>query len=239
MTKKTTVLFVFATEAESIPFKKHIEDKGISLSENNIFFHKNIQAEIFISGIGVPASVYALTKKLCTASYDFIINAGIGGSFNRRLKIGDCVQISCDEFADLGITLKNGKFQNLFDAKLANANSRPFKKGKLYNLKSFGFKANMPQATGITVNTVSGSKAQIAFRKEKFAADIESMEGAGIHYVCLSENIPFLQIRAVSNKVEERNKDQWNIPLALQKLAEALFKIIQDNTAQKTETDKK
>jgi futalosine hydrolase len=48
------------------------------------------------------------------------------------------------------------------------------------------------------------------------------MEGAAFFYVCSRENIPFLAIRAVSNKVEPRNREKWNIPLAIKNLSEKL-----------------
>ena len=56
------------------------------------------------------------------------------------------------------------------------------------------------------------------------------MEGAALHYVCLMENIPFLQLRAVSNFVGERNKANWEIGEAIHHLNEKLKSIIQQLT---------
>ena len=47
------------------------------------------------------------------------------------------------------------------------------------------------------------------------SADVESMEGASVMMVCEKFNTPSLQIRGVSNYVEERNKKNWDIPLAI------------------------
>ena len=44
------------------------------------------------------------------------------------------------------------------------------------------------------------------------------MESAAFFYVCLSEHVPFMALRAISNRVETRNKAAWNIPLALRSL---------------------
>jgi futalosine hydrolase len=44
------------------------------------------------------------------------------------------------------------------------------------------------------------------------------MEGAAFFYACRQFNIPCLQIRAVSNYVEKRNRDNWDIPLAIKNL---------------------
>jgi futalosine hydrolase len=47
---------------------------------------------------------------------------------------------------------------------------------------------------------------------------IESMEGAAFFYACRQLNVPCLQIRAVSNYVEKRNRDNWHIGLAIKNL---------------------
>ena len=49
------------------------------------------------------------------------------------------------------------------------------------------------------------------FYENKFLPVIESMEGAALHYVCLMEKIPFLQIRSISNYIGERDKKKWNM----------------------------
>jgi futalosine hydrolase len=52
------------------------------------------------------------------------------------------------------------------------------------------------------------------------------MEGAAFHYVCLTEKVPFLQLRAVSNYVGERNKKNWNIKLAIENLNKATIEVL-------------
>jgi futalosine hydrolase len=42
----------------------------------------------------------------------------------------------------------------------------------------------------------------------------------------LQENIPFVQLRAVSNYVEIRDKSKWNIPLAVENLNIQLIEFI-------------
>ena len=76
------------------------------------------------------------------------------------------------------------------------------------------------------MNTVHGNMASIEKVIKKYKPEIESMEGAAFFYVCEKENIPSIQLRAISNYVERRNKDNWNIPLALQNLKLALEKLL-------------
>ena len=56
------------------------------------------------------------------------------------------------------------------------------------------------------------------------------MEGAALHYVCLHEKIPFLQLRTVSNYVGERNKTKWNIADAFENLNLELVTLINQIT---------
>jgi len=48
------------------------------------------------------------------------------------------------------------------------------------------------------------------------------MEGAAVFYVCSMEHIPFLQLRAISNRVELRNRRAWKMDLALANLSDAV-----------------
>lgn len=56
---------------------------------------------------------------------------------------------------------------------------------------------------------------------DRSAAQIENMEGAAFFDVCLREQIPFWELRAISNTVGEPF-GQWNIPLATDALARAI-----------------
>jgi futalosine hydrolase len=52
------------------------------------------------------------------------------------------------------------------------------------------------------------------------------MEGAALHYACILEGVPFIQIRGISNKVGERDKTKWKIPAAIQSSNELVEKIL-------------
>ncbi|HET8963083.1 MAG TPA: hypothetical protein VFM99_04255, partial [Chitinophagales bacterium] len=80
----------------------------------------------------------------------------------------------------------------------------------------------------ITVNTVHGKLESIHAIKRRLDPDTESMEGFAFFYACRFFNIPFYQIRTVSNFVEPRNKSNWNIPLAVENLNKVLIKAIKE-----------
>jgi len=236
LTEKSEILIVFSTELEAESLLNKLNEKRIILSDGNKFKLINSNVDILISGIGIPATTYSLTKKVISKKYDLIINAGICGTFNEDLSVGECVSVISDEFADIGISYPDASFNTLFEEYLLKPNTYPFSNGELYNPLKSNIDTELPKVTAITVNTVSGNTEQINFRKEKFNSDIETMEGAACAFVCLKEKINFLQIRAVSNIIEERNKAHWNIPLALKNLGDELFDILNKITIKEQET---
>ena len=84
----------------------------------------------------------------------------------------------------------------------------------------------LKKVTGLTVNTAHGDKNSIQKIKELFNPQIESMEGAAFFYACLLEGITCSQIRTISNKVEQRNKENWDIPLAVKNLCKTGLNLI-------------
>ena len=58
--------------------------------------------------------------------------------------------------------------------------------------------------------------------RDRYNPDVESMEGAAMHYVCLQEGISFVQIRAISNYVEPIDKSKWQMGKAIKNLNDVL-----------------
>lgn len=76
----------------------------------------------------------------------------------------------------------------------------------------------LPQATGRTLQELDDR-----WRREP--AGVESMEGAAVFETCLRHGVPFAEIRSVSNATGERDHARWDIPLALQRLENALIRL--------------
>ncbi len=180
---------------------------------------------ILITGVGMPLTAYALGKVLSKSKYDLVINAGIAGAFNRELTIGTVVQVISERFGDLGAEDADGNLMDVHEMGLIAPRQYPFQGGRLLNDMAGGFDF-LPKANGLSVNRVHGSAASIAKATMAFNADVESMEGAAFFYACLMEQQPFLQIRSISNYVEPRNKDNWNIPLAIDNLNAVLIEVL-------------
>ena len=194
-------------------------------AEIEIFQAQNIESEIdiLITGVGMVATTFQLTKVLSRKDYDVVVNAGIAGAFFKKLEIGEVVEVRSEQFPEIGAE-DDTSFISIFELGLLDENAYPFQKGKLTNPDT-GI-PNLKLVDGVTVNKVHGNKLSIQKVVDQFSPDVESMEGAAVAFACLQENIKFIQIRAISNYVEKRNKSAWNVPLALGNLNIVLEKLV-------------
>ncbi len=192
------LLLVAATKMELTKVYAHY-----NLQDKDFINHPKF--DILITGIGMTATAFALGKKL-NDDYNLVINVGIAGSFDQNIALGSLVNVTTDTFADLGA--EDGE--------------------EFLTIEELGFGKNTYQSNyqydklqkvaGITVNKVHGNKANIAKISNRFKPQVESMEGAAVFYACEINNKLCLQIRAISNYVTPRNKEDWKIDLAIENL---------------------
>ncbi|OFX19839.1 MAG: futalosine hydrolase [Bacteroidetes bacterium GWA2_31_9b] len=221
------ILIVSATEKEIFPIKS----KLITLQSNHSnlisYQYNSLFVDVLITGIGSVFTTYSLTNHLNKTKYDLVINAGIAGSFRSEINIGDVFIVLKDQFADLGIE-DSQSFSTLFEKGFMLESEFPFTNSMLINstVLEYSFFKNINEISAITVNTTHGNVESSKRFKEKFNSDIETMEGAAFFYVCIMQKVKFIQIRAISNYVKEREKAKWNIPLAINNLNDKLFELL-------------
>jgi futalosine hydrolase len=181
--------------------------------------------DIQITGVGCPAALYHLQKTIFQKKYNLVLQAGIAGTFNNKFLPGDVVIVRQDTFADIGME-ESSEFTSIYQTAFADKNKFPFKDGWLVNEYAYAINPNLPLATAVTINKISDSELQKQQLIKNFTPDIETMEGAALHYVCLQENIPFLQIRSISNEVGTRDKSKWKMKEAIINLNLEIEKLI-------------
>ena len=181
-----------------------------------------IELDFLVAGIGGAAATFALTHHASKA--DLIILTGIAGGFDDKVKIGDVVQVDTDCFGDLGVD-DNGLFRSVFDIGLVKDNEFPFEKGRIVAENSISLP--LKKVNGITVNTVSGSSAQIQKLRSAYPdVEIETMEGAYVHYVARQLKKPLLHLRGISNYVEPRNRNNWKIEESIEATNRILIDVV-------------
>lgn len=223
-------LIVAATRFEIQPLLHFLGEKKKSNFRFCSFTRKittrsALSVDILITGIGMMHTAYYMGKILSEKKYDFVINLGVAGSFDKNLALGDVINIIEDKVADLGA--ENGKlFLDASELKLMGRNEFTFRVGMIPFLKKIKSLHRLKKVKSITVNKVHGKAESIRQVIKKYHPQTESMEGASFFYVCKNEKIPALQIRSISNYVESRNKKNWKLELAIKNLNNAAMNII-------------
>ena len=195
--------------------------------EIELFSAENKTADILITGVGVPATCYELLKRLSSKQYGLVIQAGIAGSFNTGIELGESVVVGQDIFADIGMEEKE-HFMPICKSGFTDPNEFPYSGGWLVNQNPLLDTCGLPVVKGVTVNKVSDSTLQYRQLTGNFAPGVETMEGAALHYTCLREGISYLQVRSLSNYVGDRDKNNWKMKLSIQNLNETLFRFTHD-----------
>jgi futalosine hydrolase len=184
------------------------------------------EVEVVVTGIGSAITAYGLSKKISQRRPDIIIQAGIGGSFREELPPGSACFVDEEVLADLG-AIDGGGFADIFDLGLADSNDEPFRNRVLPNPYAEKWKAfGLPFVRGATINCISSTPVQAQMIARKYDPAVESMEGAALHYVCLMESVPFIQLRAVSNFAGERDKRNWKLQEAIGVLNEKVREML-------------
>jgi futalosine hydrolase len=168
--------------------------------------------DVTITGVGMVATAARVARALALTRYDAAFAFGVCGSFDRALTPGDVVHVISDGIPELGVE-DGDRFVSLEELGLVTStvieNTAPLSSPALDAL---------PRVRSITVNTAHGHEDTIAAIVRRANPQVESMEGAAFACACALSQVPYAQVRAVSNIVERRNRAAWRMDLAVQRL---------------------
>ncbi|MDP3048712.1 MAG: futalosine hydrolase [Thermodesulfovibrionales bacterium] len=226
---------ISATEKESRAILKtlrRIKGKSLALPVYQGKIGKTNIIHI-ISGIGKTNAAYAATLLIEKFSPSAVINFGIGGAYpSANLRAGDIAIADKEIYGDEGLWLRDGfhkadeigipllkkgrkKYFNEFplDKELIKKATKiipphpPLAKGGWGDLK-------IKSGTFVTVSTATGTGRRAREIEKRFDAICENMEGAAVAHVCAMYGIPMLEIRGISNIVEDRDRSKWDVKTA-------------------------
>lgn len=218
------ILVVSATHFEIQPLLDFLDIKepmpGINTTKKN---RASVHIDVLITGIGMVETAFMMGKWM-NKSYHLIINVGVCGAFNKLLKLGELVCVTQDILSELGAE--------------DDTNFLPYNQLSLPGEYIFSsvFSRLFPdidqlkKVIGITVNTIHGNEININKIQQLYHPDVESMEGAAFFRACQGLNVPYIQIRAISNYVEKRDKSKWQMPLAIKNLNDFLIRFIKETS---------
>jgi futalosine hydrolase len=222
------VLIVAATAMEVAPLAGALDAPvAVAGERTRKGRHDRHDIELLITGVGMVATAAWCSRALARTPYDVALNVGVCGSFDDAFAPGAVVHVISDRVAELGAEDAD-RFLTIDELKLTDPAGGPLARAELVNSSppAGAALARLPRARGISVNTVHGNARSIAEVRERFAPQVESMEGAGFMYSCLLHDIRFAQVRAVSNVVETRNRASWRLAEAVANLTATALEVI-------------
>jgi len=227
------ILVVAATSYEIAPLIQYMDEHA----EKESFFEYKYRGHIvypLVTGVGALMTAFAMARYSDINNVKVAINVGVAGSYKAHHQKGSVVEVVRDRFADLGVEEADGSFTDVFELGLNDKDRYPYQNGWIANDK-IKYRSGLQKVNGLTVNKVHGSADSIAKIKALYPADVETMEGAGFMYASRIMDMAHHQLRAVSNMVEPRDKNNWEISLAIDNLNAELItfidKIIEQETA--------
>lgn len=186
---------------------------------------ENLQLVICTGGVGKINAAIAASTMIWRYQPMLVINTGCAGAYpNSQLEIGDLALATAEILGDEGAIITDGwldlREMNLPLAKHGNQsiyNQIPV--SSVYVRKALGIAATLDTriVTGnfLTVSTCSGTSQRGEELTRRFPAIAESMEGAAVALTCLRYGIDFVEIRGISNHVEERDLSRWDMTKAV------------------------
>ena len=217
------ILIVSATQFEVKPL---LDFLGIAIPVSGInnanmdFEDKDIQ--VLITGVGMVNTAFMMGRYI-NSLYDLVINVGVCGAFDRQFELGQLVHVTSDVLSEMGA--EDGEVFLTYD-QLNLPGEHIFSENYCISNSLID---SLKKVKGITVNTVHGNEVNIKKVYQLYHPDIESMEGAAFFAGCVRAGGDFIQIRAISNYVEKRDKSKWQMSLAIKNLNDFLINFINSN----------
>lgn len=178
-----------------------------------------------VTGIGVANAAAATAAQIHLHGPELIINTGCAGAYDRAgLALGDLAVATSELFADLGAATPAGwlSLDQMGLPLLDRGGERLFNEVPMSRqaaeaaLECAG-REGIPLKPGrfLTVSTCSGTRLRGAELQDRFGGICENMEGAAVALVAARYGRECMELRGISNLVEDRDPSNWDIPLAV------------------------
>ena len=230
--KKIGIIGAMELEVESL--KAELSVSRIEKKAGMEFFEGTLNgAKVVIVRSGVGKVNAALCTQILADLFQVthIINTGVAGSLNAKLDIGD-ILISTDALHhDVDATIFGYRL-----GEVPQLGIREFPADeRLAKLAKEACEKTNPDIKAVLGRVVSGDqfisdKEKKQWLIENFAADCTEMEGAAIAQAAYLNNIPFLIIRAISDKADDSAEEDY--PTFEKKAAQHCAKLVQELVSQ-------
>ncbi|OQY18245.1 MAG: futalosine hydrolase [Desulfobacteraceae bacterium 4572_35.1] len=192
-------------------------------------------------GLGKSSAAAAVATIVNTMTISRLIMIGCAGAYPESgLKIGDIAVATEEILTDEGVQTCS-TFLDLHQLNFALVNHGEEKYyhrfpcdkrwldqyQHLFNQYAMSHKLQCKLGPFATLSTCSGTSTYGKQIYQRSKALVENMEGAAAAQICAQYHIPFTEIRAISNMVENRNMANWDLAGAMQRAQHCLLHLLQ------------
>lgn len=196
-------------------------------------------ADLVVAGIGAVNTAYALTQYLAAKPKpSLVIQTGIAGAYvPAGIAVGSVLLADTEIYGDLGVLTPDGwrPMEEIGIPLVEATASRParfnyFPLDAALVARAASAAGALVARTGkfLTLSQVTGVRALGDALHERFGALCESMEGAAAAHVCALHDVPFLEVRGISNLVEDRDRGKWRIKEAADAAQAVTLRLIEN-----------
>jgi futalosine hydrolase len=225
------VLVVTATRMEQDSIRGAVEDSHEHTEAGRRWLTGRIgqrQALLVETGLGTVNTAHAITCVLQAQRPGLLLQVGVGGAYaGAKMELGDLALASAENYGDLGVRTAAGwrpatvigipilehdgvEYYNRFPADHCLARQAEL----ILERELKGDDLRIRVGPFVTVQECSGVAELGAEREAAFEAICENMEGAAAAHMACLYGVPFLELRGISNQVQDRRRDLWDLPLA-------------------------
>lgn len=197
------------------------------------WLHEDSHVLLLVTGVGILNTALHLGQALIKHTVSCVINAGLAGTFDlSRLPLGTTCVVEQEIWPEYGLGTDDGVDPQALRFPLAQWNGQPvwdridLHPRQTANTLVCTLPKNWPLVRSLTVSTVSATPARAKAHLKRYQADLENMEGFAAAYACISNSLPILEIRTISNVVGSREPEHWNLKKAFTALGNAMSRLL-------------
>lgn len=173
-------------------------------------------------GVGKVAAAVTLRARLAQDRPDGVVAFGVAGTYAPARSIGSLCIVTAECLGDEGVDTPTG-FVDVAALGLDDAPTMRADATLLARVQAA--LPGVPAVRGTTVSTGSGTDARAQAIAARTGAQIETMEGAALAWACAHAGVPWVGVRAISNRTGDRDRGGWDLPTAAAAIQDAVRRL--------------
>ena len=237
------IALLAAVPEETVLISEILKDSGQESVDGMVMLTGRIHGQAVClthGGIGKAAAAAATITLLHYCRPEALLLFGCGGAYpHSGLEIGDLALAETEIFGDEGVLTPHG-FDDLAAMRLPMRQGdesffnswptdEPLRERSRPTLLDLADEQGIKLATGsfVTVSTCTGTTTRAIEIEQRTGGICENMEGAAVALACRQLSVPLLEMRGISNLVEDRDTSRWDLAAGMTVAQQAVIGLLQ------------